>query len=549
MDRARPDGELLTGGDTTDEGLIRPTVIANPSPEAKVSCEEVFGPVVTLTRVELARRGDRARELDALRPAGRDLHRRTSKSALEAARRLEFGGVTINEAPTFRADQMPYGGVKASGNTREGPAYAVRELTEERLVVIRASERPAAHERTLLGSPRDAVALQAPAPGGRTPTASRRRRRAAATCRRRAGSGASGARCCATARSASTSSAAWCSRCTGRTTFRQDVLHEQAAAIVALEERVREVDRLLAARTSRARSGVRCSRCGTPLHSGAALLPVLRAGAPGLRTDVTECPRCGAPDAGGEYCLTCGSPLRAPTRSERLRERLASESTLDGARRARPRGARSARRDRRVSRRLDRADGRRDEPARPDDGPHRSSGARHADRAGDDRAGDDDGAGPDPPAPTSTTLTEWTFPDGYTLVLASVPAGQRPRDRRQVAKRALVAGAAVGRHPRFEGLRRAAPGLFRRLQRRLPVQRRGLRSTSPRRSRGLLGGLRAPGHALTAAGVAARKRGSDGECAETPRWHERQRKSGLCNRPSISVCSLAAALGARFTPF
>ena len=57
-------------------------------------------------------------------------------SALRAARELEFGGVTINEAPTFRADQMPYGGVKDSGNTREGPQYAVRELTEERLVVI-----------------------------------------------------------------------------------------------------------------------------------------------------------------------------------------------------------------------------------------------------------------------------------------------------------------------------------------------------------------------------------------------------------------------------
>ena len=52
-----------------------------------------------------------------------------------AARRLEFGGVTVNEAPTFRADQMPYGGVKDSGNTR-GKAYAVRELTEERLVVL-----------------------------------------------------------------------------------------------------------------------------------------------------------------------------------------------------------------------------------------------------------------------------------------------------------------------------------------------------------------------------------------------------------------------------
>ena len=58
------------------------------------------------------------------------------KTALEASRALEFGGVTVNEAPTFRADQMPYGGVKDSGNTREGPAWTVRELTEERLVVL-----------------------------------------------------------------------------------------------------------------------------------------------------------------------------------------------------------------------------------------------------------------------------------------------------------------------------------------------------------------------------------------------------------------------------
>jgi hypothetical protein len=55
--------------------------------------------------------------------------------------------------------------------------------------------------------------------------------------------------------------------------FRQDVLHEQSAAIVALEERVREVDRLLAARTGRARGGIRCSRCGTPLHAGARFCP------------------------------------------------------------------------------------------------------------------------------------------------------------------------------------------------------------------------------------------------------------------------------------
>jgi acyl-CoA reductase-like NAD-dependent aldehyde dehydrogenase len=55
---------------------------------------------------------------------------------LEAAEALEFGGVLINEVPTFRADQQPYGGVKDSGNTREGPAYAVIELTEERFVTL-----------------------------------------------------------------------------------------------------------------------------------------------------------------------------------------------------------------------------------------------------------------------------------------------------------------------------------------------------------------------------------------------------------------------------
>ena len=61
---------------------------------------------------------------------------RSLQTATRAAAVLEFGGITINEAPTFRADQMPYGGVKDSGNTREGPAWAVREMTEERLVVL-----------------------------------------------------------------------------------------------------------------------------------------------------------------------------------------------------------------------------------------------------------------------------------------------------------------------------------------------------------------------------------------------------------------------------
>jgi acyl-CoA reductase-like NAD-dependent aldehyde dehydrogenase len=128
-------GEVLTGGEATGDGLIRPTVIANPSATDKVQCEEVFGPVVTLTRtpslddaIEWAN-GTRF----GLQAA---IFSTDIRTCLDAARRLEFGGVTVNEAPTFRADQMPYGGVKDSGNTREGPAWAVREMTEERLVVI-----------------------------------------------------------------------------------------------------------------------------------------------------------------------------------------------------------------------------------------------------------------------------------------------------------------------------------------------------------------------------------------------------------------------------
>jgi acyl-CoA reductase-like NAD-dependent aldehyde dehydrogenase len=127
-------GEVLTGGDL-DGGLIRPTVIANPGREENVSCEEVFGPVCTVTAVDSL---DEAIELANATRYGLQAGIFTTRidAALRAAQALEFGGVTVNEAPTFRSDQMPYGGVKDSGNTREGPRYAVRELTEERLVVV-----------------------------------------------------------------------------------------------------------------------------------------------------------------------------------------------------------------------------------------------------------------------------------------------------------------------------------------------------------------------------------------------------------------------------
>jgi acyl-CoA reductase-like NAD-dependent aldehyde dehydrogenase len=135
IEEARTSGaRVLTGGETDGE-LIRPTVLADAAPELKVSCEEVFGPVCTVNSVGSL---DEAIELANGTRYGLQAGIFTAnlETAFRAARELDFGGVTVNEAPTFRADQMPYGGVKDSGNTREGPAYAARELSEERLVVI-----------------------------------------------------------------------------------------------------------------------------------------------------------------------------------------------------------------------------------------------------------------------------------------------------------------------------------------------------------------------------------------------------------------------------
>jgi acyl-CoA reductase-like NAD-dependent aldehyde dehydrogenase len=110
-------------------------VITNAAPDLKVACQEVFGPVVTVNAYDTL---DDALQLANWTRYGLQAGIFTSniRTALRAAQELEFGGVTVNEAPTFRADQMPYGGVKDSGNTREGPAYAVKEFTEQRVVVV-----------------------------------------------------------------------------------------------------------------------------------------------------------------------------------------------------------------------------------------------------------------------------------------------------------------------------------------------------------------------------------------------------------------------------
>ena len=115
--------------------MVQPTLLSGITPDMKVSSNEVFGPVLgiaTYTEFEDALAAANATRYGL--QAG--VFTADISKALRAAEALDFGGVIVNEVPTWRADQMPYGGLRDSGNTREGPAYAVQEMTEERLVVI-----------------------------------------------------------------------------------------------------------------------------------------------------------------------------------------------------------------------------------------------------------------------------------------------------------------------------------------------------------------------------------------------------------------------------
>jgi acyl-CoA reductase-like NAD-dependent aldehyde dehydrogenase len=102
----------------------------------KVWREEVFGPVATLTPFEDF---NEALELanDSVYGLQAGVFTNTLSHAWRAFETLEVGGVIINDAPVFRVDHMPYGGVKASGLGREGVRYAIEEHTEIRLLALR----------------------------------------------------------------------------------------------------------------------------------------------------------------------------------------------------------------------------------------------------------------------------------------------------------------------------------------------------------------------------------------------------------------------------
>jgi len=133
---AKAGGKILTGGELVDEDrCLAPTVIKDPPRDTKVWRDEIFGPVAI---VDTFKTFDEALEManDARYGLQAGVFTRDIGKGIQAGKTLEFGGVLINEVPTFRTDQMPYGGVKDSGNTKEGPHYSVRELTEERLVTF-----------------------------------------------------------------------------------------------------------------------------------------------------------------------------------------------------------------------------------------------------------------------------------------------------------------------------------------------------------------------------------------------------------------------------
>lgn len=125
---------VLTGGNRHG-AAFEPTLLTDVSPEMKVVCDEVFGPVASIIAYD-----DLAEPVQQITssPFGLQcgIYTDSTERALWLAKRLRTGGVIINGTSTWRTDQLAYGGVKDSGLGREGPRYAIRDMTEERLILF-----------------------------------------------------------------------------------------------------------------------------------------------------------------------------------------------------------------------------------------------------------------------------------------------------------------------------------------------------------------------------------------------------------------------------
>jgi acyl-CoA reductase-like NAD-dependent aldehyde dehydrogenase len=138
---AKEGARVLTGG-KAEGRFLQPTIIENAPPQSFVCSREAFAPLVTLFPVK-----DFAEAIDQVNNSVYGLQAGVFTNNLERAlyafERIEAGGVIMNDIPTYRIDHMPYGGVKASGLSREGLRYAIEDMTEMRLLVINRLESQA----------------------------------------------------------------------------------------------------------------------------------------------------------------------------------------------------------------------------------------------------------------------------------------------------------------------------------------------------------------------------------------------------------------------
>ena len=131
---ARAGAKIATGGKRTGS-FLEPTALTHTRPDMKVSCQEVFAPVVTVEPYDdfddaIRRINDSPFGLQA------GLFTRDARLLFRAFEELEVGGVIAGDMSSFRIDHMPYGGVKESGMGREGVRYAIEEMTEPRILVL-----------------------------------------------------------------------------------------------------------------------------------------------------------------------------------------------------------------------------------------------------------------------------------------------------------------------------------------------------------------------------------------------------------------------------
>lgn len=129
-------GAIVATGNRKDGNIVHPTVLLHVDSTSKISCQEVFAPIVMINKVSTIEEAIRLVN-DSKYGLQAGIYTENIRTAFAAAEALEVGGVMINDIPTFRVDHMPYGGVKESGTGREGVKYAIQELTELKLICFK----------------------------------------------------------------------------------------------------------------------------------------------------------------------------------------------------------------------------------------------------------------------------------------------------------------------------------------------------------------------------------------------------------------------------